>query len=228
MHFVSVAVLFAGLLSRTFATPNPAPANQAGQRASYLALKSVMERATFLCTPVPAPVTCEKSCGPGNIECISFPNCFNPGAGETCCADGTYCNSGYYCVDSGCCPNGKSLAECEAKSTQATLAGGVASTSTSSVAFSTPKSSTSAIVLSSISSASKASTTAVTSVPTSTPKTSPTTAVTPTTNTTRGASSILSVATPTATAFIAGVGPQWKGDMVAVGGAVAVLVAAVL
>ena len=42
-----------------------------------------------VCVPVPAPATCEKSCGAGNIQCVAFPNCYNPSAGESCCSDGS-------------------------------------------------------------------------------------------------------------------------------------------
>lgn len=61
----------------------------AGERNSGLAGNSLQERITTICTPVPAPATCEKSCGPGNVQCVSFPNCYNPSAGESCCSDGS-------------------------------------------------------------------------------------------------------------------------------------------
>lgn len=41
-----------------------------------------------ICIPVVNP-TCEKSCGKGNIVCQEFPNCYNPGRGETCCSNGS-------------------------------------------------------------------------------------------------------------------------------------------
>ncbi|CZS93357.1 uncharacterized protein RAG0_03691 [Rhynchosporium agropyri] len=85
-----------------------------GQRLSKMALDGVFGRQFDNCVPVAAPATCEKSCGPGNIQCISFPTCYNPSAGETCCSDGKYCPSGHYCTDAGCCPNGITLAECGA------------------------------------------------------------------------------------------------------------------
>ncbi|KAI9695989.1 MAG: hypothetical protein M1820_008330 [Bogoriella megaspora] len=93
-----------------------------GQRKSHMALKKVMERQLQFCEPVPEPATCEASCGAGNVECVSFPNCFNPGEGETCCSDGTYCESGYYCTDAGCCPNESSIDECGASEELSTLA----------------------------------------------------------------------------------------------------------
>jgi len=114
MHFPLVILLFSVL-------PSVHGFDSAfGQRTSFKALDNLMRRQT--CKPVPAPATCEKSCGPGNIECIALPHCYNPSAGETCCADGNYCPKGYYCTDAGCCPNGSSLADCNAKVTLSTIA----------------------------------------------------------------------------------------------------------
>jgi len=104
MHFLSTVVLV-GAASASALTA-------VGQRSSLMALKRVVERDT--CVPVPAPATCEKSCGPGNIQCISFPTCYNPSAGEVCCSNGKYCSRGYYCTNAGCCPNGTPLAQCGA------------------------------------------------------------------------------------------------------------------
>ncbi|KAK5740952.1 hypothetical protein LTR17_004306 [Elasticomyces elasticus] len=42
-----------------------------------------------ICTPVPAPATCERSCGPGNVPCITEDNCYNPSVGESCCSNGS-------------------------------------------------------------------------------------------------------------------------------------------
>jgi hypothetical protein len=58
---------------------------------SHVAFKDqsyLLTRQIQFCKPVPEPVTCEASCGPGYIQCVSYPNCFNPSAGETCCSDG--------------------------------------------------------------------------------------------------------------------------------------------
>jgi hypothetical protein len=89
-----------------------------GTRSSaLLALRGIMERQVDVCVPVPAPATCERSCGPGNIVCISFPTCYNPSAGEVCCSDGNYCPAGYYCTDAGCCEEGTTLEECGASTT---------------------------------------------------------------------------------------------------------------
>ncbi|KAH6673658.1 Prp 4 [Halenospora varia] len=94
----------------------------AGQLISLKALRSVVEsRQTHFCTPVVNP-TCETSCGPGYVTCIKFPTCYNPGKGDNCCSDGSYCPVNQYCTDSGCCPIGKTLAECGAKVTLATIA----------------------------------------------------------------------------------------------------------
>ncbi|KAG4430557.1 hypothetical protein IFR05_013959 [Cadophora sp. M221] len=106
MHFSST-VLLLGAASAAAATTS-------GQRLSMMAIRGVFERQTNICVPVTAPATCERSCGPGNIECISFPTCYNPSAGESCCSNGKYCPSGYYCTDAGCCPNGTPLADCGA------------------------------------------------------------------------------------------------------------------
>lgn len=61
----------------------------AGHRKAMMALRGVFERQSTECVPVTAPATCERSCGPGNIECVSFPTCYNPGAGESCCSNGS-------------------------------------------------------------------------------------------------------------------------------------------
>ncbi|RDW74794.1 hypothetical protein BP6252_05936 [Coleophoma cylindrospora] len=119
------------------------------RRATFDALLGLDKRQVTICSPVPAPATCEKSCGPGNIQCISFPNCFNPSAGETCCSDGGYCSAGYYCTDAGCCPNGTSLDECGATATLATLPGTPESTSVGS----TPSSEVSSSIVTTSSSA---------------------------------------------------------------------------
>jgi hypothetical protein len=61
-------------------------------RISHIAFKDqsyLLTRQIQYCNPVPPPVTCERSCGPGNIQCVSYPTCFNPSAGETCCSDGS-------------------------------------------------------------------------------------------------------------------------------------------
>lgn len=42
-----------------------------------------------VCKPVRPPLTCEKSCGAGQITCVQLPSCYNPGAGESCCRDGS-------------------------------------------------------------------------------------------------------------------------------------------
>ncbi|KAN0070745.1 hypothetical protein V8E54_010910 [Elaphomyces granulatus] len=93
---------------------------------SHVAFKDqsyLLTRQIQFCKPVPEPVTCEASCGPGYIQCVSYPNCFNPSAGETCCSDGSYCSKGSYCTDAGCCPTGSPLSDCGAVSSLATLAG---------------------------------------------------------------------------------------------------------
>ncbi|KAH7348607.1 Prp 4 [Rhexocercosporidium sp. MPI-PUGE-AT-0058] len=106
MHFSSNILLLGAASAVAAAT--------SGQRLSMMAIRSVFERQVDTCVPVTAPATCERSCGPGNIECISFPTCYNPSAGESCCSNGKYCPSGFYCTDAGCCPNGTPLADCGA------------------------------------------------------------------------------------------------------------------
>ncbi|KEZ46939.1 Prp 4 [Scedosporium apiospermum] len=103
-------LLFAGAASATVPL-------LAGQRQALFALRSIVERQGDICVPVPAPATCEKSCGPGNIPCIGFPNCYNPSKGETCCSNGKYCPAGTRCTNAGCCPNELSLEDCGATAT---------------------------------------------------------------------------------------------------------------
>ncbi|PNP59925.1 hypothetical protein FNYG_14747 [Fusarium nygamai] len=93
---------------------------------AFIALEGIMEgvtkRQTNNCREVPdGPNFCERSCGPGNVQCISYPHCYNPSNGETCCSDGEYCHAGSYCTNAGCCPDGKSLEECGATATLSTI-----------------------------------------------------------------------------------------------------------
>ena len=73
----------------SFATAASATALEAGQHASFMALRSVMERQLQICKPITAPFTCERSCGAGYVTCVSFPTCYNPSAGEKCCSNGS-------------------------------------------------------------------------------------------------------------------------------------------
>jgi len=77
------------------------------------------------CSPVQHP-SCSNSCGKGYIICAEWPNCYNPGIGETCCSNGYYCPKGEYCASTPygmtCCKDGDSLQKCGATSTVATLA----------------------------------------------------------------------------------------------------------
>jgi hypothetical protein len=79
MHFLPAIVLISAASAAAATTL---------QRKSLMALSSIMEKRDF-CVPVPAPATCEKSCGLGNVQCIAYPNCYNPGVGESCCSDGS-------------------------------------------------------------------------------------------------------------------------------------------
>ena len=61
-----------------------------GRYLSHMAIPvpGLFERQVHLCQPVDDPVTCARSCGAGYVQCISFPNCYNPGIGDICCSDG--------------------------------------------------------------------------------------------------------------------------------------------
>lgn len=83
-------------------------------RAGEIGSLQILKRQLDTCRPVRPPVTCERSCGPGYVQCMSFPNCYNPGRGDSCCSDGKYCPVGSYCTDTTCCPDGASLEECGA------------------------------------------------------------------------------------------------------------------
>ncbi|KAH0600393.1 hypothetical protein MHUMG1_01389 [Metarhizium humberi] len=96
------------------AVSSASAALQAGSSATFMALRNVFERQVQLCKPVPAPYTCERSCGVGFVECIAFPTCYNPSRGDSCCSNGKYCPKGFYCTNAGCCENGQSLEECGA------------------------------------------------------------------------------------------------------------------
>ncbi|EAS37138.3 proline-rich antigen 3 [Coccidioides immitis RS] len=111
MHFTTSLALFGTLVA----------ASQAVEpiRGSYESneVLSVLKRQTVICKPVPAPFTCERSCGPGFVQCVYPSMCYNPGRGDSCCANGKYCRKGTYCTDRGCCLDGLSLEECGATRT---------------------------------------------------------------------------------------------------------------
>lgn len=71
------------------AVSSASAALQAGSSATSMALRNVFERRLELCKPVPAPYTCERSCGVGFVECIAFPTCYNPSRGDSCCSNGS-------------------------------------------------------------------------------------------------------------------------------------------
>lgn len=121
-----------------------------GQRLSLMALSTLHGRQTQICKPVPAPGSCEASCGPGNIPCISFPNCYNPSVGEVCCSDGEFCEAGYYCTNAGCCRNGTPLAQCGATVSLSVIPPPAGTTSSASASTSTAKSSPSVTSQSSV------------------------------------------------------------------------------
>ncbi|KAK3116756.1 hypothetical protein LTR53_002522 [Teratosphaeriaceae sp. CCFEE 6253] len=128
------------------------------QRLSH-GLSTGLDRRQGICVPVEEPVTCERSCGPGNVICIAFPTCYNPSAGESCCSNGRYCPADYYCTDGGCCPTGSSLEECGATATLSTLpppASTTSSSSSSSSSLYTSSSSVAAAVTASSASTSSA------------------------------------------------------------------------
>jgi len=115
-----------------------------GQRISMAALPVLHGRQVQLCKPVPAPGSCEASCGLGYITCVSFPTCYNPTAGEICCSNGKYCKAGTYCTNKGCCPDGTPLEKCGATVSLSIILPGKPTTSTStstSTSVSTAKSS---------------------------------------------------------------------------------------
>ncbi|KAK4949489.1 hypothetical protein LTR10_012107 [Elasticomyces elasticus] len=132
-----------------------------------------------ICTPVPAPATCERSCGPGNVPCITESTCYNPSVGESCCSDGKYCPADYYCTDAGCCPVGSSIDECGASMTLSTLPPPPATTSSEAAT----SSSVLEITSSTSSSASTTSSSSTSFEPTSLPSSTasiPTTTTAPT------------------------------------------------
>ncbi|KAK2747928.1 hypothetical protein FQN57_001519 [Myotisia sp. PD_48] len=72
---------------------------------------TLFNRQIELCRLVPAPATCEQSCGSEYAACLD--NCYNPIRGEACCLDGTYCPAGTYCALNRCCDNSLTLKECD-------------------------------------------------------------------------------------------------------------------
>ncbi|WPG98954.1 Hypothetical protein R9X50_00175600 [Acrodontium crateriforme] len=108
-------------------------------------MSSLMKRAVC----IQENPTCVSCFGEGSITCVDPSDCYNPTKGQTCCANGYYCDAGYYCVDggSGCCPNGDSLEACSATASGSTIAppastsSGSAAVSVSSTITSTPASS---------------------------------------------------------------------------------------
>ncbi|KAL1858355.1 hypothetical protein VTK73DRAFT_7842 [Phialemonium thermophilum] len=151
MHLLAtLAVITAATVSAT----------QIAYRAeSVVALDRLMGRQLHICDFVPPPVTCERSCGPGYVECARPPNCYNPGLGQVCCSNGKYCDAGYVCTDAGCCPEDVPLSRCGATATLSVIPPPAntppPSSSPASSAASTPSPSSSAPVPSSSASASE-------------------------------------------------------------------------
>lgn len=88
--YSTTKMMHSSILTFVFAAAVSATVHMAtGQRSSLMALRTVIERQSQVCVPVPQPATCEKSCGPGNVPCVGFPTCYNPSAGESCCSDGS-------------------------------------------------------------------------------------------------------------------------------------------
>ncbi|KAF1813357.1 hypothetical protein P152DRAFT_315830 [Eremomyces bilateralis CBS 781.70] len=97
-----------------------------GQKRVEMDLRRIVARQSWIsipiiCSFVPPPVTCARSCGAGYVECGAS-TCFKPSRGDICCSNGKSCPQGTYCSDGGCCDNGDSLAECGASVTLATVA----------------------------------------------------------------------------------------------------------
>lgn len=89
-----------------------------GEVVSENALFGLVERQIRFCSPVrPGPNLCERSCGPGYVQCVRPTRCFNPSEGQVCCSDSTACPAGSYCSDKGCCADGITLEECGASVT---------------------------------------------------------------------------------------------------------------
>ncbi|EEP82989.1 predicted protein [Uncinocarpus reesii 1704] len=107
MHFSSL-ILLSG------AATAAASSLMTGSYAAEEVLKKLQNRQVEFCKEIKPPYTCARSCGAGYAECGSFPNCYNPGRGDSCCRNGKYCPSGYYCTNAGCCPSTMTLAECGA------------------------------------------------------------------------------------------------------------------
>jgi hypothetical protein len=80
MHFLSAVILLS--------TASAVAAAASLESISFMALTGSIEKRD-VCVPVEAPVTCERSCGAGSVQCISFPNCYNPTKGQTCCSNGS-------------------------------------------------------------------------------------------------------------------------------------------
>src|SRR5262245_56589269 len=63
-------------------------AASAVEHSAMMALSGgVFGRQIDICVPVPPPVTCERSCGPGFIQCVAPHHCYNPGRGDVCCSN---------------------------------------------------------------------------------------------------------------------------------------------
>ncbi|PGH04422.1 hypothetical protein AJ79_07078 [Helicocarpus griseus UAMH5409] len=109
MHLTSLVLIASAALA--FAAENT---KQPTHRMGKMPKGKLDNRQFDICKPIKPPYSCAKSCGQGFEACGSFPDCYNPGDGESCCTDGTYCPQGYFCTDAGCCPNSSSLSECGA------------------------------------------------------------------------------------------------------------------
>lgn len=113
----------------------------------------------FTPTPINGQgATCADAFGAGFVQCGTGNDCFNPGAGGSCCSEGYDCPSGSFCLVQGqCCPDGLDPASCAAQlgvtlpagfSTDGVAAAATtspATTSTTSVSVASPITTASAI-----------------------------------------------------------------------------------
>ena len=59
------------------------------KQAALRPLSGIHKRQFDLCSLVEeGPDLCARSCGPGYVQCVYYDQCFNPGKGEVCCANG--------------------------------------------------------------------------------------------------------------------------------------------
>ena len=81
-------LLIASVLFASGAAAAAASNLVAAELAPHGSFNGLVERLVCAAVP-PGPNLCARSCGAGNVACVTLTKCFNPSAGESCCSNGS-------------------------------------------------------------------------------------------------------------------------------------------